>query len=138
MSVGLVLIIAVPLCLLAGALPGALISRQQRMRAPGAFRCRVRAQSGLVAGLRYDFRRRQCHWIHDVLVVSRAGLLPRSQPLGVRSVGGIEYPDGEHVALRVNLDNGAVLRLVAERPVSALVVGPFLAAALQPASRADS
>ena len=135
---GLILLVTIPVCLLLGALPAAFMTRRQRAKQDGSFRCRVRVQAGQVPGLRHAYRRQRCFWVHDVFVIHRGRIFPRSCPLGIRSAQSIESSDGGLVAMRLHLDKGAVIKVLADRSVTASLVGPFLTAGLEHAIRTES
>jgi len=109
------------------------------------FRSDVQLVAGAAPGLRIGRSRRvSAAWCHTALVLRRRGLLGGTWVLGVRFPAGPVRPFtavGGHrlgrdtVSLVLELDDGSRLRVVARRRDVDLMVGPFLAAAVQAGGR---
>jgi hypothetical protein len=127
--------------LLSGAVLVGVWVRWRFARAPGAFRCRFRAPDRPVAGFaeRWDRRRTNAVWVHDVLLVQRGLLRPRVVALPVRIPEDvIRYVPAEDMrglgsapqVLGLRLDDGQIIEVATASAAHSVVVGPFVAAAM--------
>jgi hypothetical protein len=110
-------------------------------RAPGAFRCKFRAPGRPVAGFtpRWDRRRTNAAWVHDVLLAQRGLFWPRVVALPVRiPEDSIRHLPAEDVrglgsapqVLGLRLDDGQLVEVATASAAHSVVVGPFIAAAM--------
>jgi hypothetical protein len=116
-------------------------TRRDFIRTPGAFRCNVRLRSAHLPGIKPKWSRTSRHamWVHTVLVI-RGGLLrPRIHHLPARMAEGslVELRPGSlrrlgrsPVSLTVQLDDNQEVELAAAHQDRALLVGPFVVAAV--------
>jgi hypothetical protein len=129
--------VAVPLLLLATAAGYTWWSRRRRRAAPEVFVCRLRP-AGPEAKPGWPRTKRCGCWAHDVLLVWSGPTLKRCEALPVASVTGVApaMPGavkglGERpVLVRLHLDDGRILDLVANSDDLALATGPFVAASM--------
>ena len=139
------LLLTLPGAALVGSLVATLLARVSARRrfvqGPEAFRCRLRAPDGGVAGLRTGWRRASAHaqWVHDVLLVRRGPLGGRTLVLPVRrpaeqirlaTAGEVRELGPEPLVLGLTLDGGETVEVAVPVGARAQVVGPFLAAAI--------
>jgi hypothetical protein len=141
MTSALLVLVAVPVLLVSGAILSGAWTRFRFARTEGAFRCKVRAPFGNVPGIRRRWRAGWTHavWTHDVLLVERGFVRQRTTAISVRSTGDLirtmfadEVKGLGHdpVVLALQLDEGPLVEVAAPRPARTLLAGPFLAAAI--------
>ena len=129
--------IGVPLWLLVIAIVYTWRSRRRLRAAPGVFACRLRA-AGPEAKPGWPRTLRRGCWAHDVLLVYSGLALKQCEVLPVASVTGLAPAApgavkglGERPMLvRLHLDEGRLLDLVASGDDVSLAVGPFVAASM--------
>ncbi len=133
-------LIAVAVCLLLGAVRMSVLAARQPGRGEDSFRCRMRVEWGLVNGLEHAYPRRWQHavWVHDVLLVRRGRVFVRILPLPVEAAEVLSDISDDLVVLRLRLDDGAVVAAMAERHMATALVGPFLMAELEHMNNATS
>lgn len=132
-----VLLFSASLCLLVTATVVWIATTRTLAVGDDSFRCRPRVAAGDVAGFGLTFPRRwqRGFWIHDVLFIRRGRLLPRLRALAVQSAQ-LSPLSSDLLLLRLDLDDGAVMLVEAERQTMTSVVGPFLLAELKYLDRA--
>jgi hypothetical protein len=128
--------LGVPLWLIAGGIILLLRSRRQLRHTEGVFACRVRPagpaeSSGWRRGKRYAY------WVHDVLLVHRGPALKRYDALPVASVAGpVVAANAKGLGdrpmwLRLHLDDGRLVDLVARNHDVSPATGPFVTASMR-------
>lgn len=105
------------------------------------FSCRLELVGGVVPGLRIGHTRRaRAAWCHTALLLRRRGPWAESWALGVYfPTGALERVGagvrrrhrGDEVSLTLQLDDGSRVRVLAHQRDADLLVGPFLAAAVE-------
>lgn len=136
----------VPLCLLLGALAAAGWARLHFARTGPTFPCKLRWPDLLwPAHLPYDaaptWPRRKVwgRWAHDVLLIQRGILCPRTVVLpacfpdqAIRNTTKLELGGlgANPVVFPVRLDDGRVVEVAAREADISALAGPFLAAAI--------
>jgi hypothetical protein len=130
-----------PLAALAGVIVSGRYAWRRFARASGAFRCKVRVTKGEVPGVRRQFPRRPgyARWVHDVLLVHQDALRPYPVPVPARFPDGVMHGVSRSsvpglgdapLVLPVQLDDGPIVEVAAAQSDRTLLVGPFLAAAM--------
>lgn len=133
----LVAAIGVLVGLLAAGLLYAWWSRRRLRSTPGVFPCRLRA-AGPAAKPGWPRRKRYGCWAHDVFLVYRGPTLTRCQALAVANVtgpvpteaGAVRGLGERPLLLRLHLDEGDVVDLVARHEDRTPATGPFVAASM--------
>jgi hypothetical protein len=135
-----VVVLAV-LVLMVGALTAGARVRIQFAGADGAFRCKLRARYDRLPGIRrrWPLWPTYARWVHDVLLVQRGLLCPRTVALPVRMPEQV-IRDGSGWSLRglgdgplrldLRLDDGRLVEVAAPGTARTLLTGPYLAAAI--------
>lgn len=135
-----------------GFLAVGVIRRRRFTATPGAFRCTVRLLEGRHPGLRRrrPLRAARGRWAHGVLLLlgpsGRLRVIEVRSPKGwVRQRVRRRYRTGRRyradrnlVTLLLRLDDGALVELSAPSTARSLIVGPFLAAAIDPSTLSSS
>jgi hypothetical protein len=139
MPVGSVLL-WIPLGVLLGMLGANLGARLCFARAPSTFRCKLRLPGDPDQPLApWRWHRTRARWIHDVLLVQRGLLLPRTATLcargpdrAVRRTSPIEVNrlGADPMVLTLTLDDSRVLEIAARAADVTTLAGPFLTAAI--------
>lgn len=126
-------LIALLACLLVGAVRVRMLASRQPGAGEDSFRCRVRVEWGLVNGLRHAYPRRwqRAVWVHDVLLLRHGRVFVRVVPLAAQAAEAVRDVSDDLVELRLRLDDGTVVAVMGERPMTAALVGPFLLAELE-------
>ena len=138
MLIALAIGIALPVGIAIGAFAASTLTRRKLARCHPSFRCNARVEAGKVRGLSYTYRlaRQRATWVHDVLILHRGRFPLRVHALEVESAGGMRTEQGRRVSIVLNLDSGAVIRLMADATATSALVGPFLMAELDHVAKA--
>lgn len=137
----LLILLGVPVGAGGGMLLAGWRSRRRFAAAEGVFRCKVRARGIRLGGLAAGWSRRatRARWQHDVLLVHRGLLFPRTVPLAVRKVEGavrnaryreVGRLDAAPLLITLRLDDGMSVEVAAPAADRAALAGPYLAAAI--------
>ena len=116
-------------------------NRRHFAHSADAFACKVRSPRGdaVVPRKRWPVRRVRAIWVHDVLVVRRGLLVPRTTVLAVRLPDDVVREARQRevrglgrrpLVIRLRLDDGLLVDVAAAGENRTLLVGPFLAAAV--------
>jgi hypothetical protein len=127
--------------MLLGALAAAGWTRLSFVRAQPTFRCKLRWPDGSQWTPRpWPRRKVRAAWVHDVLLVQRGIVRPRTLVLAaagcdqaVRTTCRVEVRRlGTHpVVLLVRLDDGRTVEVAARQGDTGVLAGPFLTAAIR-------
>jgi hypothetical protein len=136
----LLLVLAIPVGVILGALLTTMVGKRRFHRTKGAFRTKLSVESGAVPGFRRGRRPYAvwAYWVHGVLVVRRGVFSSRTDHLLASSAGDVRPVSNDRVSVHLRLDSGAGLVLVAAESDLGKLVGPFLMAELEHLTRADS
>src|SRR4051794_40742102 len=104
--VALILVLAITLSTVFGALCVAVMNRSGSRRTGGSFRCKVHLASGSAPWLRRKGRARrfQGSWVHEVLVLRRGWFVLRCHHVPVQSAEGVLAHGAGTVIVRFRLD----------------------------------
>jgi hypothetical protein len=133
-------LLGVPIWLIAGMLGVAFWSRRRFKRAPGVFRCKLRATSGDAPGIADHWPRASAYgrWVHDVLLVQKGVALVRTIPLPVTAASKPAQPaDNQRLerlgdsprVVTLQLDNRAIVELATSQADAASASGAIPASA---------
>ncbi|HYN95123.1 MAG TPA: hypothetical protein VES42_14835 [Pilimelia sp.] len=137
----IVLVLLMPWAFLFGALAAGVGARLRFIRGGSAFRCKLRWLDSWSDVPSFGWRRgrTRAKWVHDVLLVQRGLLQPRtvslpvrrldhairsSCPVEVRGLGSLP------LILTLRLDDGGRVEVAAREADRTALAGPFLAAAI--------
>lgn len=132
----LLAVLGVPLWLVAVAVLVMVRSRRRLRRTPGVFACRLRP-AGPTEAAAWPRSKRYAYWVHDVLLVHRGPALKRYEALPVASVAGpVEATTAKRLGdrpmwLRLHLDDGRLIDLVARNHDVSPATGPFVTASMR-------
>lgn len=111
-------------------------SRRRLRQTPGVFACHVRPAGPAETSDGWPRSKRYAYWVHDVLLVHRGPALLRYDALAVANVVG---PSAATTAkglgdqpmwLRLHLDDGRLLDVVAHDHDLSTATGPFVTASM--------
>ncbi|HEY3142083.1 MAG TPA: hypothetical protein VGJ86_13190 [Acidimicrobiales bacterium] len=128
--------LGVSLWLVVGGLLYTLWSRRRVRHQPGVFACRLRP-AGRLDGSTWSRTKRYGCWAHDVLLVHRGLTLTRCDVLSVANVTGpvpgmaVKGFGARPVWLRLHLDDGEMMDLVAWPSDATHATGPFVVASMR-------
>jgi hypothetical protein len=136
--------VGVIVLLLTGVLASAIWTRRAVTQDPRAFRCVIRSGDRSTPALRRQLDRHGWHalWVHDVLLLHRGLGLRRITPVAVESALGnvsmlpfdrVRGLGRDNIELRLQLDDGRIVTVVAPKEDRELLVGPFVNAAMDDA-----
>jgi hypothetical protein len=139
-------LLSVPLVFLLGMLAAGLAHRLEFGRGRHAFRAKMRSpDKSWPVPPQWPRRRVRAAWVHDVLLVQRGLLRPRTVALPVRgpdhpirAAGRIELAGlgSLPVVITLRLDDGRMVDIAAREADRTALAGPFLAAAISGLPRA--
>jgi hypothetical protein len=139
-------VLSVALAALLGAATAGAWARLHFARTAQTFRCKVRwPEDWTATAPRWPRRRVRAAWVHDVLLVQRGVVRPRTEvfaacgaPHGVRRTGRCEVSGlgADPVALTLRLDAGGIVDVAARGRDATALAGPFLVAVLSGMPRA--
>jgi hypothetical protein len=147
-SVLLSIPLAVPLAVLLGALAAGAGARLRFVRGGPTFRCKERsADTAEALARRWPRGRGRARWVHDVLLVQRGILRPRTEawPVSgpdrpIRQTFRVEVAGlgAAPVVLTLRLDDGRTIQVAAREADRTALAGPFLAAVIPSLPRAPT
>jgi hypothetical protein len=119
----------------AGCVFAVAILRRRRavQRREGGFACRIRPVAEREGSGRA--RAAEARWVHDVLVLRYGPLRATTRVLGVRTAYGVLEPTMDitgrrrSVSLRLTLDDGSTVDVIADADCADDLAGPFMTAA---------
>ena len=138
MIIAILGLLGVPLWLLLGWLAAGIWHRHQIKELPGLFNVKVRLISGSHQHLNDNFPRSTGHamWAHDVLIMEKGMLIPRTihfevadsvgQPSPVNS-DKVKHVSDDWVTMQFSLDDGTVIELAVPDDAAEAAQGPFFA-----------
>jgi hypothetical protein len=131
-------LLGVPLWLVLGWEARTLWHRHEIKKLQGLFKAKVRLVSGTYRHTDSNYPRTAAHavWAHDVLIIEKGLLLPRT--LHFRAAEGVQPPHPadpyqvkglghKPVTMRYRLDDGEVIEIAAPGEALAEAQGPFFA-----------
>jgi hypothetical protein len=122
--------------LVAIGVPYVVWGRRRVLRTQEVFACRIRP-TGPLEGAPWSRTKRRARWVQGVLLVHRGPTLNRCDALPVASVTGpivaqrVRGLGTRPVRLRLHLDDGRLLDLVARNADVTSAIGPFVVASLR-------
>lgn len=140
-------LLGIPLWILLGWLAAGIWHRHENKDFPGVFKIKVRVVSGEYRHVGNKFPRMsgQAIWAHDVLILEKGLLIPRTmhfkiaddvkptRPADLEQIKGL---GDSPVTLQFQIDEGAVVEIAAPGEQSELAQGPFSSASSPAAVRA--
>jgi hypothetical protein len=113
-----------------------VVSRRRFRRRSGVFACRLRP-AGPQEEDGWSRTKRHAYWVHDVLLVHRGPALRRYQALPVCTIAGpvsaltAKRLGSRPMWLRLQLDDGQIVDLVARNQDIVPATGPFVTASMR-------
>jgi len=133
-------LLGLPLAIVLGMVAAGLAARIHFARAEPTFRCKVRFPGDLDQPLLpWPSHRTRACWLHDILLVQRGLLVPRTVALSARpprreirrtSPVEVRRLGGDPMVLTLTLDDRRVVEVAAHAADLTNLAGPFLAAAI--------